>query len=315
MSDDAFCGGDKAVLGEARWLRSISGFLLGSSYGGILSLPAAAAVDVFIQYRRPGGQPSVSPPTTSMSGGAAQSVPTYELWASEKIISSLVATASGLGSTSARAFALRDYPADGWELRGQENGLGANGTYLDVVAVGWSKEPTGIGPYALLTDSNGRVSVNLAGGSGLASLATIASEVSKSQPPWTKAVAGTPADNTFALAITSVNPAVPNRFDLPAGSSELFTALKAGFVATAENGNIWWYLSPAVPGSQQFATPSTTLGAGTYGMFLPGDTSTERMVLTPLFDSSSGNTLFQFGGSIIAYASNAAAVLRFRRVT
>ncbi len=122
----------------------------------LMSLPASTAIDVFIQYQTATGQTITSP------DGREE----FRLYANEQRTSRVLTTftpgghVAGVGGNSlppvGRIFAVRDYPADGWDVRistaNEVNDPDAAPTlYMWVTCIGWAREPTGIGPLELQT--------------------------------------------------------------------------------------------------------------------------------------------------------------------
>lgn len=106
----------------------------------VFTLPPAAAVDVFIRYR--------SPTTNIDPDGATR----FSIYATQKLVSYLVdRNASGnVSDTNMRVLAVRDLPVNGYEVKVDGvNIIDAGGSFFDVVAIGWGKEPTAIGPLPL----------------------------------------------------------------------------------------------------------------------------------------------------------------------
>ncbi len=154
----------------------------------IASVPAAAAADIFIRYRNPFTGESEDP-----TGGTEQ----WKVYAVNGQIRSQIGPAvlqqqvPGAGSATdgcveRRAFAIRDVPAESFDLTLNATGIAAGVIlYFDVVIVTWGREPTGIGPLGLSAfvaaessalDSNGQpytgivvVGQNVAGGGDWAS--------------------------------------------------------------------------------------------------------------------------------------------------
>ncbi len=118
----------------------------------VASVPAAAAADIFIRYRNPYTGDSEDP-----TGGTEQ----WKVYAVNGQIRSQIGPAllqssvPGAGSGSAgyverRAFAIRDVPADSFDLTLNATGIAAGVIlYFDVVIVTWGREPTGIGPFSV----------------------------------------------------------------------------------------------------------------------------------------------------------------------
>lgn len=123
----------------------------------LMSLPASASIDVFISYQQPGN------PQTIISPDGRE---VFRLYANEQLTSRILTTFSpgghvpNVGGNSlppvGRIFAIRDFPADGWELKISTSDEvpdpdAAPTLFLNVTCVGWSREPTGIGPFELQT--------------------------------------------------------------------------------------------------------------------------------------------------------------------
>jgi len=112
----------------------------------------AAAVDVFVRYRSPAG-------VDEDPFGAGEQ---WKLWAVNQQIRSQVgpalttaqAPSSGAtdGFVARRLFAVRDVPADTFDVSLNLTGVAAGNTvYFDLVIISWGREPTGIGPFELTT--------------------------------------------------------------------------------------------------------------------------------------------------------------------
>ncbi len=116
----------------------------------VASVPAAAAVDIFIRYRNPFTGEAEDP-----TGGTEQ----WKVYAVNGQIRSQIGPAllqsqipgAGTGAdgyVERRAFAIRDVPADSFDLTLNATGIAAGVIlYFDVVIVSWGREPTGIGPF------------------------------------------------------------------------------------------------------------------------------------------------------------------------
>jgi hypothetical protein len=123
----------------------------------IMTLPASTAIDVMIQYRQPGQNPTIVSPDGRE---------VYNLYAQEQLFSRILASFTpgghvpGFGGDSlppvGRVFAVRDFPADGWDLKIDTTNMVADPDapptlIIDVTCQGWAREPTGIGPLELET--------------------------------------------------------------------------------------------------------------------------------------------------------------------
>jgi hypothetical protein len=123
----------------------------------LMSLPPSTAIDVFIQYRQPGEVPTI----TSPDGREV-----FNLYAGEQLMTRILTSFTPGGHTPGgggndlpavgRIFAIRDFPADGWELKIDTTAMvpdpdAAPTLFIDVVCQGWAREPTGIGPRELET--------------------------------------------------------------------------------------------------------------------------------------------------------------------
>jgi hypothetical protein len=108
----------------------------------VFSLPPAAAVDVFIQYRNP-----TTGSTTDPEGSSR-----FSIYATQKLLSYRIDRndADVVSATNRRILAVRDLPVDRYEVKVDGvNLVDSGGAFYDVVAIGWGEEPTGIGPLPL----------------------------------------------------------------------------------------------------------------------------------------------------------------------
>lgn len=123
----------------------------------LMSLPPATAIDVFVQYRQPASNPTI----TSPDGREV-----FNLYAGEQLMTRILTSFTPGGHTPGgggdplpavgRIFAIRDFPVDGWELKIDTTLMipdpdAAPSLVIDVVCQGWAREPTGIGPRELET--------------------------------------------------------------------------------------------------------------------------------------------------------------------
>jgi hypothetical protein len=123
----------------------------------LMTLPASAAIDIFISYT----QPSTAQTIKSPDGRER-----FRLYANEQLTSRQLVTFTpgghvpgGGGNTLpvvGRIFAIRDFPADGWQLTIDTSLLVPDPDapptlVLNITCVGWAREPTGIGPLELQT--------------------------------------------------------------------------------------------------------------------------------------------------------------------
>lgn len=123
----------------------------------LMSLPPATAIDVFVQYKQPASNPTI----TSPDGREV-----FNLYAGEQLMTRLLVSftpgghSPGGGGNSlpavGRIFAVRDFPVDGWELKIDTTAMvpdpdAAPSLVIDVICQGWAREPTGIGPRELET--------------------------------------------------------------------------------------------------------------------------------------------------------------------
>lgn len=127
-----------------------------SSDNVVISVAAAAAVDVFIRYRNPSTNDTTNPAGTEQ----------WKVWAVTQNLRSQIGppkASTEAASTSPpsagqdsiplfRIAAIRDVPAEAFDITLNTLGV-AVGTalFFDVVVIAWGKEPTGIGPMAAST--------------------------------------------------------------------------------------------------------------------------------------------------------------------
>lgn len=155
----------------ATFVRGVNGCRLqnGTAEGLILALPAATAIDVFVIYHTPGQQP-----TTTLDAGEGGST-NFALFGSTSIgafdVAEFSAARTDVLPSNGRIFCIRDFPASTWELRGGM--LGTDDViFVDVVAIGWAREPTGIGPWAMTTFQHGDLVADIIAGPLLMGIGT-----------------------------------------------------------------------------------------------------------------------------------------------
>lgn len=123
----------------------------------LMSLPPSTAIDVFVQYKQPASNPTI----TSPDGREV-----FNLYAGEQLMTRILTSFTPGGHTPGgggndlpavgRIMAIRDFPVDGWELKIDTTAMvpdpdAAPTLVIDVICQGWAREPTGIGPRELET--------------------------------------------------------------------------------------------------------------------------------------------------------------------
>jgi hypothetical protein len=135
--------GERAFKVYARRVKISGGT---SQFQIVASVPAAAAVDVFIRYR-------------DDSGNVEDPFGSHEVWrifavneTTRMQIGQSRETGDAAGANAddveRRLFAIRGVPAVSFDLEMKPTGVAAGNTAMfDVVVVAWGREPTGVGPF------------------------------------------------------------------------------------------------------------------------------------------------------------------------
>lgn len=151
-------GGPEEAKARIFWTKSRT-FNVGPLAGdqAIMTLPASASIDVFVSYIQPNSQPTFRSPDGREL---------YKLRANEELVSGQIEqftpgghVPGGPGNTLpavGRIFAIRDLPTQSWDLLVNTDDMtpdpdAAPTLYMRVTCIGWSREPTGIGPNELET--------------------------------------------------------------------------------------------------------------------------------------------------------------------
>jgi hypothetical protein len=122
----------------------------------VMTIPAAAAVDVFIQYKNPSTHSTTNPFGTEV----------WKVFAIQNEVRSQVSkgrasTQAGIGTDGIpenRIFAIRDVPADSFDITLSSVGMNqGDQVFFDVVVISWGREPTGIGPLELSAVIDGQI--------------------------------------------------------------------------------------------------------------------------------------------------------------